>query len=556
MSLRTSIIEHYKSPQPSKHVENTFQQVSSLNNMPYCSRCGFVGGKLFNVTRHVKSTTNSCSDDDVRPAGGIIKVDKYGFLVPKEILDKISLGSFTLPFNHIDNLNSQSNQSTSINNHPNTNSVYASPPTNDAIKTRFLPTDEDIAATFSTNPPCKDSTSLCSFAQSELLYCFLTEEHANTAHEYLTSFIHLIEQGSPGLLKITLSDYVNKMKSNPTDTNIKLLIISGKKWLQSDSANMDVRMVPVHHRNAMYLVGNTFSENDKDILKGSTFVWSGNMDSIIAQFTSLVKFAYAIKWPTMYPYLTQIGHVYSLTVERGHINGETIDPQEVDDYVAAKIVDTSIIFGLLTEMLLESPTFPNAPTLIYKYLAGATTKLNHQNELSLRNHNEISKSSNALLRLLRHGFCSMYVRRSREMALKHLSHKEFDDWANGVLQEMQVCHSIGHICRTIRTAREVDRKTPSKVYKAFNDRTGELLVGGVQIHKSTWSVAIPTAISEWDKHLSLLFHDHSPGSQFPLSYIYNIQNDIVLADHDSYVSVQGSQPNRILLNQYKPTLTK
>ena len=210
MSLRTSIVEHYKSPQPSKHLENTFQQVSSLNNMPYCSRCGFVGGKLFNVTRHVKSTTNSCTDTDVRPAGGIIKVDKYGFLVPKELLDKISLGSFTLPFNHIDNLNSQSNQSTAINNYPNTNSVYASPPTNDAIKTRFLPTDEDIAATFSTNPPCKDSTSLSSFAQAELLDCFLTEEHANTAHEYLTSFIHLIEQGSPGLLELTLLDYVPK----------------------------------------------------------------------------------------------------------------------------------------------------------------------------------------------------------------------------------------------------------------------------------------------------------------------------------------------------------
>jgi hypothetical protein len=71
MSLRTSIIEHYNSPQTSKHVENTFQQVSSLNNMPYCCRCGFVGGKLFNVTRHVKSTTNSCTDTDVRPAGGI-----------------------------------------------------------------------------------------------------------------------------------------------------------------------------------------------------------------------------------------------------------------------------------------------------------------------------------------------------------------------------------------------------------------------------------------------------------------------------------------------------
>jgi hypothetical protein len=315
---------------------------------------------------------------------------------------------------------------------------------------------------------------------------------------------------------------------------------------------MDVRMVPVHHRSAMYLVGNTFSENDKDLLKGSTFVWSENTETILAQFSSLITFASVTNWPTLDLYLNQVEHVYMLIQEQS----DNMDTEEVVDLAASKMVDTNILFALLTEILLEPPNIPNGPNLIYNYLAGATTKMNRNNEISIRNHNEISKNANALLRLLRHGVCSMYVRKSREMTLKHLSHKAFEDWANGVIQEIQVCHSIGHICRTIRTAREVDRKTPSKVYKAFNDKTGELLVGGSQIHKSTWSVAIPTAIAEWDKHLLALFPNHSPRSQLPLSHILNINNDIVLAEEDSHITIDGNPPQTIPLSNFTPTLTQ
>jgi hypothetical protein len=296
---------------------------------------------------------------------------------------------------------------------------------------------------------------------------------------------------------------------------------------------MDVRMVHVQHRNGMYLIGNSFSDSDKDLLKGSTFTWSENIDGILSQFTSIITFAYSTQWPTITPFISQVNQVYQMTLEMD----QTRTNDQVMDLAASKVVNTNIIFGLLTEMLLEQPCIPNGPNFIYKYLAGSTVRLDRNQQIKLRNHNEISKNANALLRLLRHGVCSMYVRKSRDMANKKQSHQEFNKWANEVIQEMQVCQSIGHICRTLRTAREVDRKTPSLVHKAFNDKTGELVVAGSHIHKSIWSVAIPTAIAEWDFYLVSFFPNHSPSSILPLHWIFDLNNTLVLAGSDSYISI-------------------
>ena len=148
----------------------------------------------------------------------------------------------------------------------------------------------------------------------------------------------------------------------------------------------------------------------------------------------------------------------------------------------------------------------------------------------------------------------MYIRRSQLMVQQNESHKTFEVWANSLIRQMQVCPSIGHICRTIRTAREVDRKTPSLVRKAFNDITGELLVGGVHINKSTWSVAIPTAIAEWDRHLFYIFPNHSQKSNLSLHHLFDLTNDIVLADQDSYLNIGGTESQSIPLSEFKPTI--
>jgi superfamily II DNA helicase RecQ len=498
----------------------------------------------------------------MRKAGGCIHTYDYGFLVPAEILEDISKKTFLLPMSNLNSPPTSSLTSTreghaTIEGHTARDDVIVPSPftpsnSPSTTPTKFLPSDEEILATLETDKSNNDAVSMRQFAHTELTDCFGTEEAAHNAHQYLTSYIHIMTQGSPGLFKKTLSDYISMINSKHSDLCVEILLLSGKKWLQSDAANMDVRAVPVHHRSAMYVIGNSFYETDNDLLQGSTFVWSENVNTIISQFSLLISFSFAMKWPTLGPYLSKVQTVYEMTLEMD----TSQDPLSVTDLAASNLVNTNVIYGLLMEMLLEEPQIPNGPTLIYKYLAGATAKMNHNREISLRNHNEISKHANALLRLLRHAMCSMYVRKSKDMTRNNRTHQTFDKWANEIIHQMQVCHSIGHICRTIRTAREVDRKTPSKILKAFNDKTGELLVAGSQIHKSTWSVAIPTAVTKWDTHLFSLFPNHSPTSNLPLHWLFDVNNPIVLAGEDSYLSVGPSNSECIPLNAFHPDLPK
>jgi hypothetical protein len=390
-----------------------------------------------------------------------------------------------------------------------------------------------------------------SFILSELCNTFGSKENAEVAYDYLTAFILLINQQTPGMLKQQLTDYMTMLTPISLDTHLELLLYSGKQWFATQSANIDVRMVPVHHRNAIYLIGNTFLESDRDLMKGNTFVWSNNTDTINDQFRGLITFAHQIKWPHFAHYMSRLSDVYLYAVE-----DPTCDTEDEFELASRKLINTNIIFGLLTEILLEDPPTPNGPNLIYQYLAATSVRRHHNGNIVLRNNNEISKHANALLRLLRHGVCSFYIRQSQMRAQKKESHKTFEVWANKLIQDIQVCPSIGHICRTIRTAREVDRKTPSKVQKAFNDRTGELLVAGIQIHKSTWSVAIPTALREWDKFLIPLFPYHSATSNLPLHWLFDLDNDIVLAGSDSFLSINGSLDNIIPLTEFTPYLPR
>ena len=541
------------------HNQNNFQ--IARKNLPYCNRCGFIGSKLCHVRRHVQLNSNLCSASDVRPADGTILTNEYGFFIPRSVLDNISRGLFNLPtkptpkttqppatsYHHQFPHTTSSPQHTHSPN-PVPTSLHRT--STSSSLTRFLPTEEEVTASIAASSS-NDSTTMNSFIVSELLNTFGSKEKANVAYDYLTAFILLINRQTPGLLKQQLTDYTERLIPIALDTHLSLLLHAGKLWFDTQSANVDVRMVPVHHRNAIYLIGNTFLESDRDLLKGNTFVWSNKTDAINDQFRALISFAHQINWPQFAPYMNRVSDVCSLTVEDPILANE-----EELDATSRKLINTNIIFGLLTEILLEDPTTPNGPNLIYKYLSATCVRKHHNDDIVLRNHNEISKNANALLRLLRHGVCSFYVRQSQLMTKNHESHKTFEVWANKLIKDIQVCPSIGHICRTIRTAREVDRKTPSKVQKAFNDMTGELLVAGIQIHKTTWSVAIPTAIQEWDKCIFPLFPQHSPTSNLPLHWIFDLDNEIVLAGSDSFLSVNGSLENIIPLNEFTPILPR
>jgi hypothetical protein len=576
-SLHTSMLHHHKfmrdnPSSASRKIDRRFQFVSSTKNLPYCAKCGFIGTQLCHVKRHTKSQSTNCTESDVRSADESIVTNQFGFLLPRTVLNKMKNGTFILPTKRTTLSNTPTRQPanpsiavsviapTFTRNHHATQSLFTPPrriitphssaaTNSNTANLQIRPTHEEIVTALSNNSPFKDAVSLNPFTKNELGNTFASKEHSDSAYEYLASYILLINQQTPGLLRNTLTNYSTMMKPSTTNTTLQLIIRSGKLWLQSNAANMDVKMVPVHHRNNIYLVGSTHSDTDKDLLKGGTFVGSNNFDTIAEQFMSLLSFTYEIQWPSMTAYTNQADEVYLHTQEDPSYNDE-------DEYAlaAAKMVDTNIIFGLLSELLLEQPSVPNGPNVVYKYLAGLTVRIDHNGAIHVRHPNEISKKANALLRLFRHGVCSLYIRKSQLMAQQQESHKTFEVWANALIREMQVCPSVGHICRTIRTAREVDRKTPSLVKKAFNDKTGELFVGGSQIHKSTWSVAIPTAISEWDKHLNTLFPNHSQASTLPLTKIFNLNNDIVMAGEDTFLTIDGTTTIAIPLNAFKPTL--
>jgi hypothetical protein len=576
-SLHTSMVHHHNSMRDkpstaSRIIDMKFSFVSSSKNLPYCAKCGFIGTKLCHVRRHTKSQSTNCTESDIRSADGSIMTNQFGFLLPLTVLNKMRNGTFILPTKRTTQSNSQTPQTENASitatviatpirrNQQVTNSLFTPPRTtitphsthaSNSMETNHIrPTHQEIMSAISNNSPFKDAVSLNAFAKNELVNTFASKEHSDSAYEYISSYIFLINQQETGLLKNTLTKYSTMMKPSTTNTTLQLLIRSGKQWMQSNAANMEVRMVPVHHRNNIYLVGNTHSDTDKDLLKGGTFVASNNFDVIAEQFSSLISFATEIQWPAMATsYFAKANEVYLHTLEDTSYNND-------DEYALAaqKMVDTNIIFGLLTEILLEQPSVPNGPNLVYKYLAGLTIRVDHTGGIHVRHPNEISKNANALLRLFRHGVCSLYIRRAQIMTQQQESHKAFEVWANSLISEMQVCPSVGHICRTIRTAREVDRKTPSLVKKAFNDKTGELFVGGSQIHKSTWSVAIPTAISEWDRHLNILFPNHLQASRLPLVKIFDLNNDIVIVGEESFLTIEGTNNESIPLSEFKPFL--
>ena len=267
-------------------------------------------------------------------------------------------------------------------------------------------------------------------------------------------------------------------------------------------------------------------------------------------FRSLVTFIYSHHRSFLQPYLDKVSDVYNLVVDDGNT---TNNLEETEDHVLSKIVDSSIIYSFLAEIIYDEPQIPNGPNIMYHLLAAILVKCTNASTVSLRHPNKISKHANAILRILRYGLCSLYVRKSFIMTRQNKSDREFQFWANEIINGMQCCPSVGHVCRTIRTAREVDNKTPSSVLKSFNDLTGELLVAGTTIDKSAWSTAIPTAIAEWDKHLQHLFPNHSSSSSLPLHWIFNLKNIIVLADSDSHISIHNKNNLSIPLTEFQPT---
>ena len=85
-------------------------------------------------------------------------------------------------------------------------------------------------------------------------------------------------------------------------------------------------------------------------------------------------------------------------------------------------------------------------------------------------------------------------------------------------------------------AKEIDSKSPSKVRKAFDPDTGEVMAEGHYIQRNVWGVAIPEMAKMMRQHLLSLFHAESHDL---ILTILDTRNKLVMSVDECYVYKKG-----------------
>ena len=420
----------------------------TISNRAYCCRCGFHDAPA-RVKKHLDAKSNNCGVIHFRQKG-IIVTNKYGQSMPQALLQSMAASTFNFwqllppskksspispPRTSPVTNNSLTNGTSTINNSSTPPSASSSEP----MIFPASPEEMEKACSSHHTPQLVEDSGKFSL---EIIECFGSDASAE-AMKHGSMFIPLSTSQPNASLKGILTNLAHNQKPerNP-DTTLRVLLKAGNRWLKSDSANMDVNSLSADIRNNVFLVGTNIPDSSRDLLRGDTFVATDNTDDLSTVFNTFLTFVYKTAPPNLIkPYTSDAEAIYNSV-------REDMSENEREQAAAARIVDTTIIPGLLSTILLQHPTTTNGSNLVGDFMAGATVKINASNKLSIRNPNEISRGANALQRLLRHGICSMLCRKSNSIN----EDAAFREWARPILISMQRSYSMDIISRRMRSA--------------------------------------------------------------------------------------------------------
>ncbi len=331
----------------------------------------------------------------------------------------------------------------------------------------------------------------------------------------------------------SLAVSASKSFNHQTDNaDINVILRAAKTYLSSGFAENDVLLVSPFFRGMLYQVGSTDAPNEEMLLQGSTFVPTKKVPKLIDEFERLILFVLRTKPELLSQQLSQALEIRDSVSE--HCS-HRMTQDALENETSERIIGTNILFGMMINILTENATGlkPNALQL---YLIGRGLKsVPSRTYLGFCAANEISKNSNYLLRLMRHMVCGHICRTARRDS--NFDHDRFMRDTHQLLRVIQTCDSTSSICKCIRMGREIDRKNPSKVYKAFDPTTGEVRVGQSYVKKSTWDKIIPETAAKFKYHLYPLFQCDALLDKF-----LNVKNKLVMGgmnSEDVHVFVTG-----------------
>ena len=174
--------------------------------------------------------------------------------------------------------------------------------------------------------------------------CFGKKEVSN-ALKHLSILIPITKH--PQQLKDTLTTLA---KHDKADLNLgiatKLLCLAGKRWLESDSANIDVNCLGADLRNMIYKVGTCIPDSKTDRLDGNTFC--SNSKCVLS--------------------IRRISIIHPICRQSNAINESgDMDKDKRESTAVDRIAVTNIISGLLTSLLIQGHTSTNGSELVGIY---------------------------------------------------------------------------------------------------------------------------------------------------------------------------------------------
>ena len=312
--------------------------------------------------------------------------------------------------------------------------------------------------------------------------------------------------------------------SEDDDPHMKALLRATDLWFKSQSANVDVRNISTHKRAALYKIGIRAEAEEEDLIWGKSFVPTHNDEELRKELKYLNQFLYRgqhINKDLLEALSTIVG---SVTYDNNH-------PDQWLQNIAERILLTDILPAIIINAVLEEPKEANGPTILHDFIAARSFTLRAGDNLDVNSPNSISRSANALLRVVRHAVCTHLNNLSE---VHKVDHHHWEKEADELIRQVQTAPSIGHICLRISTAKYEQWKKPTVFNKCTDINTGDIYIAGTTIPHQRWSRTIPHAMELVRGSIELLFQNKGG-----LEKWLNINNQLVFngANDNTYVNV-------------------
>lgn len=531
----------------------------------YCDRCGLLDEPKRLLLRHCAGVgKGKCPGKPVR---GPVLFNKYKLHMPIQFINDIVNGRSPVP--HV--------RKSIVIPHVMTSAIHA-PSQSLSAATAIAAPDMTTAvaanAATTTMTSCRRPPKRIRVSDTEMTkalkpvissypadrQCIIMESikqlDAAGAEHHKSFFIHIILDGTSNLRDLLMSKVASIMtpfQPSIDDRKLQILMHAANLWLTSQSANIDVYLISTHMRSAMYRVGDNVDDDDSDFVRGGTFVPTGNLEYVASEIRCFLSF------------LFRGNHIDSRNL---HCLEKIIDsvPYEDSDVegwlqnVSNRVLITNILPSIILNAVLCHPNMANSSTQIYDYIAARSIQiLSDDITITTRSPNSISRSANALLRIIRHALCSHLQLTAEEINTnqepENSRQSTFEQYGFERIQEARSSPSVGHICLRIRSAKELDKKMHSIINKMVDVSSGDVYINGAVIPYTVWSHAIPRAIQLVESAIDTLYPNIAD-----VNSIRDINNQLVFCDdqHSTHVIVSNDgslgDNTRIYLHTLTPAL--